>query len=69
MAAVGAVFDTKLRPVLQTIAASSAESAERYRASYGYERAARDWHDLVHDPKVEACRDRLTPRYARSHRA
>ena len=54
MAAVGAVFDTKLRPVLQTIAASSAQSAERYRASYGYERAARDWHDLVHDPKVEA---------------
>ena len=54
MAAVGAVFDTKLRPVLQTIAASSAESAERYCASYGYERAARDWHDLVHDPKVEA---------------
>ena len=36
MAAVGAVFDTKLRPVLQTIAASSAQSAERYRASYGY---------------------------------
>ena len=50
MAAVGAVFDTKLRPVLQTIAASSAESAERYRACYGYERAARDWRDLVHDP-------------------
>ena len=32
----------------------SAQSAERYRASYGYERAAWDWHDLVHDPKVEA---------------
>ena len=54
MAAVGAVFDTKLRPVLQTIAAASAESAERYRASYGYASAARNWHDLVHDPKVEA---------------
>ena len=37
---------TKLHPVLQTIAASSAES-ERYRASYGYERAARGQHDLA----------------------
>ncbi len=32
MSAVGAVFDTKLRPALEMVAASTAESAEGYRA-------------------------------------
>ena len=54
MASVGAVFDTALRPRLAVIAASNPASAERYRASYGFARAASDWRDLVADPAVEA---------------
>lgn len=52
--AVGAVFDTALRPRLEVIAATSQASAERYARAYGFARAARDWQDLVADPKVEA---------------
>ena len=54
MASVGAVFGTKLRPRLEMICATSAESAERYRAAYGFARATSDWKELVADPKVEA---------------
>jgi len=54
MAAVGAIFDTKLRPVLEMVAASSPESAERYRQSFGFARATGNWRDLVADPGVEA---------------
>ncbi|MGR3464555.1 Gfo/Idh/MocA family protein [Limimaricola sp.] len=54
MSAVGAVFDTALRPRLEMIAASTALSAERYRAAYGFGRATHDWRVLVNDPKVEA---------------
>ncbi|MFN3970424.1 MAG: Gfo/Idh/MocA family protein [Gemmobacter sp.] len=53
-AAVGAVFDTALRPRLEVIAASSPASAESYRKAYGFARAATDWRDLVADPKVGA---------------
>ncbi|MEO1312368.1 MAG: gfo/Idh/MocA family oxidoreductase, partial [Pseudomonadota bacterium] len=34
-AAVGAVFETTLRPRLAMVAASSQASAERYRAAFG----------------------------------
>lgn len=54
MSAVGAVFNTALRPRLQTIAAGSLASAERYAAAYGFARAAADWRTLVEDPAVEA---------------
>jgi predicted dehydrogenase len=54
MAAVGAVFSTTLRPRLEMVCASSPESAERYRASYGFARATADWKTLVADPRVEA---------------
>ncbi|MFQ6549782.1 Gfo/Idh/MocA family protein [Aestuariibius sp. 2305UL40-4] len=53
-AAVGAVFQTRLRPRLEMIAASSPASSERYRAAYGFARAAANWQDLVADPGVEA---------------
>jgi predicted dehydrogenase len=52
--AVGAVFDTPLRPRLEVIAAGSPASAERYRAAFGFARAADDWQALVADPAVEA---------------
>ncbi len=53
-AAVGAVFETTLRPHLACVAASSLESAERYRDAFGFARAAASWQDLVADPTVEA---------------
>lgn len=54
MSAVGAVFGTALRPRLEVIAASGRDSAERYRAAYGFARAAAHWQELVADPAVEA---------------
>lgn len=54
MAAVGAVFDTPLRPRLEMVCATSDASAERYRAAYGFARATADWRVLVADAKVEA---------------
>lgn len=53
-AAVGTIFNTALRPRLEMVAASSAESAERYRAAYGFLRATACWRELVNDPNVEA---------------
>ena len=54
MAAVGAVFDTPLRPRLEMVCATNDASAERYRAAYGFARATADWRVLVADPAVEA---------------
>ncbi|WP_415919133.1 Gfo/Idh/MocA family protein [Tateyamaria sp. SN6-1] len=54
MAAVGAVFNTALRPRLEMICATSDASAERYRAAYGFARGTGDWQVLVNDPRVEA---------------
>ena len=52
--AVGAVFGTKLRPVLEMVCASSDESAEKYRAEFGFNIATADWRALVDNPAVEA---------------
>jgi predicted dehydrogenase len=54
MSAVGAVFQTELRPRLEMICATTSGSAERYRAAYGFARATADWRVLVDDPKVGA---------------
>ncbi|WP_171232955.1 Gfo/Idh/MocA family protein [Ruegeria sp. HKCCA4812] len=54
MSAVGAVFNTALRPRLEVICASSPESAERYRTAYGFDKATDDWRVLVEDPRVQA---------------
>ena len=54
MSAVGALFDTALRPRLEMICASSDASAERYRNAYGFARATADWRQLVASPEVEA---------------
>ena len=53
-ASVGAVFNTRLRPRLEMVAASSKASAERYAKAFGFQRAAEDWEELVRDPGVEA---------------
>lgn len=54
MSAVGAVFDTPLRPVLEMVCGSNAASSERYRQAYGFKRAATDWQELVRDDAVQA---------------
>ncbi|MDJ1018420.1 MAG: Gfo/Idh/MocA family oxidoreductase, partial [Paracoccaceae bacterium] len=54
MSAVGAVFDTELRPVLQMVAATSQESAARHRDALGFRSGNADWRELVHSPEVEA---------------
>ena len=54
MAAVGAVFDTALRPRLEMVAASTPNSAERYRKAFGFARAADTWEALVEDARVDA---------------
>ena len=54
MSAVGAVFNTALRPRLEMVCASTPASAERYRKAYGFARGTDDWWVLVNDPKVEA---------------
>ena len=52
MASVGAVFGTKLRPRLEMVGASTAESAEKYREAFGFHHATGDWRTLVHAPGV-----------------
>jgi predicted dehydrogenase len=54
MAAVGAVFNTVLRPKLEMICASTPDSAEGYRQAYGFARATGDWRTLVADNRVDA---------------
>jgi predicted dehydrogenase len=54
MSAVGAVFNTSLRPRLEMVCASSPASAERHRLAFGFSRATHDWHVLVNDDAVEA---------------
>lgn len=54
MSAVGAVFNTGLRPRLEMVCAASPASAERYRGAFGFARSTGDWRVLVADPKVDA---------------
>ena len=53
-AAVGAVFETTLRPNLEMVCATSMESATRYQHAFGFARATDDWRVLVNDPKIDA---------------
>ena len=53
-AAVGAVFNTRLRPVLEMICTSTEEGAKRRAQEFGFNRSTGDWRVLVNDPKVEA---------------
>ncbi len=54
MSSVGAIFNTGLRPTLEMVCASSAQSAEGYRRAYGFQRATDNWRELVNDPKIQA---------------
>ena len=54
MSAVGAVFETGLRPRLEMVAGSTPASGKRLAEKFGYRRAADHWRALVADPAVEA---------------
>ncbi len=52
--AVGAVFDTALRPVCEMICTTTPEGATEKARAFGFNRSTADWRELVNDPKVEA---------------
>ncbi len=54
LSAVGAIFDTTLRPRLEMVAASNEASAAGYAQAFGFARSTGNWRVLVEDPKVEA---------------
>ncbi len=54
MSAVGAVFNTNLRPRLEMVCGASHSTSRKYREAYGFKRAAENWEQLVLDEKVEA---------------
>ena len=54
MQAVGAVFNTALRPRLEMICTSNPASASAKAAEYGFARHTHDWRELVDDDRVEA---------------
>jgi predicted dehydrogenase len=54
MAAVGAVFNTSLRPRLEMICTTTPEGAKEKAGAYGFESATSDWKTLVDNPRVEA---------------
>ncbi len=54
MAAVGAVFNTQLRPRLETICTTTQAGAAAKAQQLGFARSTADWRVLVEDPKVEA---------------
>lgn len=54
MQAVGAVFNTELRPVCEMLCATTEEGAARKAAEFGFRRSTADWQVLVADPAVEA---------------
>ena len=53
-AAVGGVFDTALRPILEMVCARSIESAQSYQKTFGFNRATADWREMVNDENIDA---------------
>jgi predicted dehydrogenase len=54
MQAVGAVFNTGLRPVLEMICTTTEAGAAERAREFGFRRSTSDWRVLVDDPTVEA---------------
>jgi len=52
--AVGAVFETNLRPVCEMICTTTEDGARKKAQILGFNRSTADWRVLVGDPKVEA---------------
>ena len=54
MNAVGAIFNTKLRPSLEVICTTTAQGAAEKAHQFGFKKSTADWQVLVDDPAVEA---------------
>ena len=54
MQAVGAVFNTELRPVCEMLCATTESGAAEKAVAFGFRRSTADWRVLVADPAVEA---------------
>ena len=54
MAAVGAVFDTALRPSLEIICTTTDAGAANKARQYGFKRSTSKWQAVVDDPDVQA---------------
>jgi predicted dehydrogenase len=54
MNAVGAVFDTALKPVCEMLCATTESGAAAKARTFGFKRSTADWRTLVDDPAVEA---------------
>ena len=52
--AVGARFDTGLRPVCEVICSTTAAGAARKAVEYGFNASTSRWQELVSNPRVEA---------------
>ena len=52
--AVGAVFNTKLRPACELLCSTTPAGAARKAVELGFRRSTSDWHDLIDDRRVEA---------------
>jgi predicted dehydrogenase len=51
---VGAVFNTKLRPVCEVICSTTAAGAAGKAAEYGFNASTSHWQELIANPRVEA---------------
>ena len=51
---VGAVFNTKLRPVCEAICSTTVAGAARKAVEYGFNSSTNHWQDLITNPRVEA---------------
>jgi predicted dehydrogenase len=54
LAAVGAVFNTRLRPVCEMICSTTVAGAAQKAAELGFKHSTADWRELVANPRVEA---------------
>jgi predicted dehydrogenase len=54
MASVASIFNTRLRPRLETICTTTEEGAAAKAQQFGFARSTAQWRVLVDDPKVEA---------------
>jgi predicted dehydrogenase len=52
--AVGAVFNTNLRPVCEVICSTTAAGAAQKAAAFGFRHSTSEWRDLIDHPRVEA---------------
>lgn len=52
--AVGAVFNTKLRPVCEVICSTTAAGAAKKAAEYGFKASTHDWREVIDNPRVGA---------------